>query len=106
MRFIDNSDNGGDAEAAALRELGFDIGPGLRQRHRRGRDRGCNTVEAGAAALALSALLAASFAVVAAETSAGFVAVFWSFRGSTCGNSFAIFSDGRSSGNGILRPRA
>src|ERR1700677_4948247 len=47
----------------------------------------------------------AGWAVAAVVLFAGSVAPA-AFLASTCGNSFAIFSDGRGSGNGMLRPRA
>src|ERR1700691_3702696 len=56
-----------------------------------------DVVEVGAAAVAGCAVAGVAFF-------AGFAAPV--ALASTCGNSLAIFSEGRGSGNGMLRPRA
>src|ERR1700677_3305677 len=69
-----------------------------------GRASGSGTADAADDVVEADAVVAgwavAAVALFAASVAPG------AFLASTCGNSLAIFSDGRGSGNGMLRPRA
>jgi hypothetical protein len=67
-------------------------------------------VDGGAVGPFLLASAAVAIGFDSDEAGNGLAESFWTFdwakAGSICGNNLAIFSDGRGSGTGILRPRS